>query len=100
MVDSATDSVQMATSPTPDAKSFRFLDLPPELRNRIYGHVFEDRAASELNVETGSPKMFGGQQIPKFQAVGRHREGVRTSSNLLKLEAYYFGAWDKKLGLI
>ncbi|KAK5121291.1 hypothetical protein LTR85_005457 [Meristemomyces frigidus] len=34
------------------ARIFRFLDLPPELRNRIYSMVFEDNKPEEVNLLT------------------------------------------------
>ena len=33
-----------------NSEVFRFLDLPPELRNRIYQHVFENTAQHELDL--------------------------------------------------
>ncbi|KAK4543944.1 hypothetical protein LTR36_004718 [Oleoguttula mirabilis] len=40
----------MAPLTRPEVKVFRFLDLPPELRDEIYSCVFEDHARSDINL--------------------------------------------------
>ncbi|KAK4544005.1 hypothetical protein LTR36_004779 [Oleoguttula mirabilis] len=40
----------MAKNPDDTAEPFRFLDLPPELRNRVYHYVFEGRSQQDIEL--------------------------------------------------
>ena len=59
-------------------KVFRFLELPPELRNRIYYFVFDDNSDYTLNLRD-APKLF-----PKFAITATSRQIHKESFWLLE----------------
>lgn len=71
---------------------FRLLDLPPELRNRIYEHTLEDQAPHELDVFTYRT------HVPEPAITAVSRQLRKETIGLLQEATRHF--WDSHIFLV